>query len=249
MYVQSSPFATAAGLELHAIWPAQYQWPPAHDTSQTLAQWLAQTPDRRSKICHTAWHTSCSLWWQRKRRQAIMMWTSMSDISLCKHLSLDSHSHMMQCASCAWGNEVRWRMMWNFVLQSGQCHPAPISQWFPRSGFLASPQNASYTNQEWVVNQAVQDHAQQEQLTTFGQLCSLKLTRPEHMRATWPIAWPVIWLHLSNSRDLQQTARSVLHLCLAKQPGRTCHDPSPLWQRLKMRWGRFRMVRTVGRHK
>ncbi len=34
------------------------------------------------------------------------------------------------------------------------------------------------------------------------------------MRATCPIAWPVIWLHLNNSRDLQQTARSTQHLRL-----------------------------------
>ena len=60
----------------------------------------------------------------------------------------------------------------------------------------------------------MQDHTQQQHLNTFGQLCSLNLTKPEHMRATCPIAWPVIWLHLNNSRDLQQTARSTQHLRL-----------------------------------
>ena len=65
----------------------------------------------------------------------------------------------------------------------------------------------------------MQDGAQQEQLTTFGQLCSLKLIKPEHMRATCPIAWPVIWLHLNNSRDLQQAARRIQDLCLANQLG------------------------------
>ena len=37
---------------------------------------------------------------------------------------------------------------------------------------------------------------------TLGQLCSLKLTRLEQVRATWLIACPVMWLHLNNSRDL-----------------------------------------------